>query len=347
MGSKAIRKPPKEFIEWLTEKGGKEFANWYVKEYGKAKTLRSAERKHMSRDAGTVGAYHDGHMRGVMDVHPKLGGGPTSSLSMFPEIGVVNVAHKELPRIPYEDMRKGGVPQNWFEDAYEQFLESEGLGVIGKYDTQAAMDMDAGMDPGQARAQADRRRQLRAQGVDVGPDTDPKFSPAPTPQGKDVPLPNLSDAMDAARERENKQIAARRSVRAKAKPEPEVFKQMRIQNMRKLAGMDKLGKLAKVPLLGGTVIAGATLLSTGSPGQAAKAFVETENPIENLDAGPVFDEREDFGKVIQDAKTQNERPLGERLNEGVLGMFGRTVRSILDRANQNKSRESFLSGSMK
>ena len=215
MGSKAIRRPPKEFIEWLTKKGGKAFADWYVKEYGKAKTARSAESQRMSRKAGTTGAYHDGHMRGASDVHPQFGGGPTSALSMFPEIGAVNVAHKELPRIPYENMREGGVPQNWFEDVYEQYLESMGLGVIGKYDTQAAMDMDAGMDPGQARAQADRRRQLRAQGVNVGPDTDPRFAPAPTPEGNDVPLPNLADAMDAARERENRQIANRRSVRAK------------------------------------------------------------------------------------------------------------------------------------
>lgn len=229
MGSKAIRRPPKEFITWLTDKGGKAFADWYVKEYGKAKSARSAERQRMSREAGPTGAYHDGHMRGAMDVDPELGGGPTSALSMFPEIGAVNVAHKELPRIPYEDMREGGVPQNWFEDAYEQFLEAEGMPVIGKYDTQAAMDMDAGMDPGQARAQADRRRQLRAQGVNVGPDTDPRFAPAPTPEGNDVPLPNLSDAMDAARERENRQIANRRSVRARQNPTAlDLFKPMPI-----------------------------------------------------------------------------------------------------------------------
>tara|TARA_Y100000401_G_scaffold12558_1_gene8577 strand:+ start:1430 stop:2446 length:1017 start_codon:yes stop_codon:yes gene_type:complete len=314
MGSKAIRKPPKEFIEWLTKKGGKEFANWYVKDYGKAKTVRSAERKHMSRDAGTVGAYHDGHMRGAMDVHPKLGGGPTSSLSMFPEIGVVNVAHKELPRIPYEDMRKGGVPQNWFEDAYEQFLESEGLGVIGKYDTQAAMDMDAGMDPGQARAQADRRRQLRAQGVDVGPDTDPKFSPAPTPQGKDVPLPNLSDAMDAARERENKQIATRRSVRAKAKPEPEVFKQMRIQNMRKLAGKAAAAGVLGVGFLGTGASASETVTRTqiasetgdiadkiqaGISGISLAADVASYNPITAI-PGTVISTGADATNIIID-----------------------------------------------
>ena len=110
----------------------------------------------------------------------------------------------------------------------------------------------------------------------------------------------------------------------------------------------RAGKVLKnAPLLGGTIIAGGTLLAGGSPGQAFNAFVETENPIENLDAGPVFDEKEDYGKVIQDAKTQNERPLTERLSEGALGMFGRAVRGILDRANQNKSSESFLSGSMK
>ena len=58
------------------------------------------------------------------------------------------------------------------------------------------------------------------------------------------------------------------------------------------------------------VIATGTL-ATGDAGQAAKAFVETENPIENLDAGPVFMPREDYGKVplAADAKTQNAIPL--------------------------------------
>ena len=101
------------------------------------------------------------------------------------------------------------------------------------------------------------------------------------------------------------------------------------------------------PLLGGLALATGTLIAGGSPGQAFEAFVETENPLEDFDAGPVFDEKEDYAKVIQDAETQNKRPLSERLNEGALGMFGRAVRGILDRANQNKSSESFLSGSMK
>ena len=82
----------------------------------------------------------------------------------------------------------------------------------------------------------------------------------------------------------------------------------------------RAGKILKnAPLLGGFVMATGTLLATGDAGQAAKAFVETENPIENLDAGPVFDEREDYAKVIADAKTQNAIPLLDRLRQGVLG----------------------------
>ena len=81
----------------------------------------------------------------------------------------------------------------------------------------------------------------------------------------------------------------------------------------------KLGKLAQVPLLGG-VAAGALTLSTGgSPAQAAGAFVEAENPLENLDAGPIFNESQDYGDVIRQANQQNAVPLMDRLQSGVLG----------------------------
>jgi len=92
-----------------------------------------------------------------------------------------------------------------------------------------------------------------------------------------------------------------------------------LQNLRQQAQLARMGKLAKVPVLGGIVIAGGTLLATGDAGQAAKAFVETENPIENLDAGPVFDEREDYGEVLRKARQQNAKPLFDRLRAGVLG----------------------------
>jgi hypothetical protein len=92
------------------------------------------------------------------------------------------------------------------------------------------------------------------------------------------------------------------------------------------------GALKNAPLLGGVIMGGAALLSTGSPAEAAKAFVETENPIENLDAGPIFDEREDYGKVIQDAKKQNASPLWDRLRQGVLG-----TRAIRGRSGAQKA----------
>ena len=89
---------------------------------------------------------------------------------------------------------------------------------------------------------------------------------------------------------------------------------------RQSAQMRRAGKvLNKMPLLGGVLMAGGTLLAGGSPGQAFSSFVETENPIENLDAGPVFDERQDYGQVLKEAKEQNAKPLFDRLKEGALG----------------------------
>ena len=76
--------------------------------------------------------------------------------------------------------------------------------------------------------------------------------------------------------------------------------------------------LSKVPMLGGVVAAGATLASGGTPAQAFGAAVEAENPIENLAAGPIFDESQDFGTVLEQARVQNQIPLSTRIENGAL-----------------------------
>lgn len=330
MGSKAARQVPDVLLKWLAKNVSPEFADWYAKTSRLGARQVTGERQKMSRDAGTVGAYHEGHFRGAKDIDPKLGGGPTTGLTMRPEIGAVNVAHKELPRIPYEDMTRAGIPQNWVEDVFETILYSEGLGVIGTPDTKAAMDMDYGdVTPGQAMAQTDRRQQLRAQGVkQVGPDTSVQLKPfeGDIQVKPNAELPNLTEGLQQQLEREQRQIAARRSTKPKVKPEPEVFKRLRLQKMGKLAN--------KVPVLGGVAIAGATLLATGDAGQAAKAFAETENPIENLDAGPIFDESQDYGTVLRQAAQQNAKPIFDRLKEGVFGTRAIRGRSGAQRALQ-------------
>ena len=231
MGSKAARKVPDVLLEWLDKNVSPEFAKWYAKNSRLGARQITTERQRMSADAGTVGAYHEGHFRGAKDVDPKMGGGPTTGLTMRPEIGVVNVAHAEAPRIPYEDMRKAGIPQNWVEDVFESILYSEGLGVIGNFDTQAAMDMDAGdVTPGQAMAQTDRRQQLRQQNVkQVGPDTSVKLKPfeGDIKVNPDAELPNLTEGLTQQLEKEKRQIANRRSVRAASGEAEQVFSAIR------------------------------------------------------------------------------------------------------------------------
>ena len=113
------------------------------------------------------------------------------------------------------------------------------------------------------------------------------------------------------------------------------FKNSPVQMFRKSAAARRAGRVLKnAPLLGGTIMAGGTLLAGGSPGQAFNSFVETENPIENLDAGPIFDEREDYGKVLADAKAQNAKPLFDRIRQGVLGTRAIRGRSGAQRALQ-------------
>jgi len=263
MGSKAARKVPDVLLEWLDKNVSPEFSQWYAKNSRLGARQITTERQRMSADAGTVGAYHEGHFRGAKDVDPKMGGGPTTGLTMRPEIGVVNTAHAEAPRIPYEDMRKAGIPQNWVEDVFESVLHSEGLGVIGNFDTQAAMDMDAGdVTPGQAMAQTDRRQQLRQQGVkQVGPDTSVQLRPF---EGEikvkpNAELPNLTEGLQQQLEREQRQIAARRSTKAKIKPEP-----VAITALRK-----------KAAIAAGAGLAGVSILGTG----ASAAETETRRQI--------------------------------------------------------------------
>ena len=304
MGSKAARKIPQVLIEYLEEKHGKEFADWYVKQANKGKRQVTAERQRMSAEVGKTGAYHEGHFRGAEDIDPKLGGGPTTGLTMRPEIAEINIAHKEAPRIDYEAMARAGVPQNWLTDVYETVLESEGFGVIGSYDTTAALDMDAGMDPGQAQAQTDRRRQLRAQGVEVvGPETQVKFEPfkGEIQNKPNVRLPDFAGGLATERALEKQQIAARRSTRLKVK--------------------GGVARVLSVPLVGGAVAGALTLAEGGTPAQAFGSLVEAENPIENLDAGPIFDESQDFGEALRQAREQNAIPLGTRIKNGSVGLF--------------------------
>ena len=276
MGSKAARKVPDVLLEWLDKNVSPEFSQWYAKNSRLGARQITTERQRMSADAGTVGAYHEGHFRGAKDVDPKMGGGPTTGLTMRPEIGAVNTAHAEAPRIPYEDMRKAGIPQNWVEDVFESVLHSEGLGVIGNFDTQAAMDMDAGMDPGQAMAQTDRRQQLRQQGVkQVGPDTSVQLRPfeGDIKVKPDAELPNLTEGLQKQLEKEQRQIAARRSTKAKAKPKSAV-----IAALRKKAAIAAGVGLAGVSILG----TGASASETATRTQIA---AETGDIADKIQAG--------------------------------------------------------------
>ena len=131
----------------------------------------------------------------------------------------------------------------------------------------------------------------------------------------------------------------------------EVLKNMRMQNMRRLAGKISSAIPGQFdgPIIGatfGAIAAGGAALTGGDP---AQAFGDTISDAiaGDFEGGPVFAETEDYGTTLKKAKEQNEKPLAERLDQGVLGMFGRSVRNILNRANQSRSVESFLSGSMK
>jgi hypothetical protein len=181
---KGIRKIPEGFLDWIEDTYNKETRTWYKTNAGKSKAFATKTRINLSEEAGQVGAYHEGHFQGAkdVDVEQGMGGGPTTGRTMRSEIGVLNVAHAEKPRIPKRDMRRLGIPQYWLEDFYEALLEAEGQKVIGNLDEQAAMDIDAGMPVAQAEAQSRMRDDLRRQGVDIP-------GARPTYQNKPAPLP--------------------------------------------------------------------------------------------------------------------------------------------------------------
>ena len=97
-----------------------------------------------------------------------------------------------------------------------------------------------------------------------------------------------------------------------------------INNVRQQAFLRKAGKVAKIPAIGGLVAAGATLASGGSPGQAAGAFIDAENPI---DAGPLghgtLDEPQRVAQRRQQLKSEREWAVN------TLKSVGTSVRNFL------------------
>ena len=164
---KGIRKIPPTFLDWIEDNYGEEVAKWYKTTTGTGKAEATRQRQQMSKTAGSVGGFHEGHFQGAKDIDPEMGGGPTTGRTLRPEIGVTNVAHAEMPRMSKADMRRLGIPQYWVEDFYEAILESEGKKVIGNLDVQGSLDVDRGMPPEQAAAQTRFRDDLRAQGADI------------------------------------------------------------------------------------------------------------------------------------------------------------------------------------
>ena len=75
---------------------------------------------------------------------------------------------------------------------------------------------------------------------------------------------------------------------------------------------------------GGIAAVGA--LATG--GDPAQAFgdVVSDVAVGDLQGGELFDESQDFGKVLQESRQQNARPLMDRLDEGALGDAGRAIK---------------------
>ena len=68
-----------------------------------------------------------------------------------------------------------------------------------------------------------------------------------------------------------------------------------------------------LPFVGG-FIAGATVLSqTGDAKAAVGAAVDAENPINNLDAGELFDESQDYQTVLDQAKESRKKPIKDAL----------------------------------
>ena len=182
---KGVRKIPKQFLDWIENTYNKDTALWYKTNAGRSKAWASKDRVNLSEEVGKVGAYHEGHFQGAKDFDLKtgMGGGPTTGRTMRSEIGVLNVAHAEKPRIPKAEMKRLGIPQYWLDDFYEAILESENLKVIGNLDRQAALDIDAGMPIEQAAAQSRFRDDLRNQGMIIsGSRPVYRKTPAPLPE---------------------------------------------------------------------------------------------------------------------------------------------------------------------
>lgn len=271
---KGIRKIPEGFLDWIEDTYNKETRTWYKTNAGRSKAFASKARINLSEEAGKVGAYHEGHFQGAkdIDVEQGMGGGPTTGRTMRSEIGVLNVAHAEKPRIPKSDMRRLGIPQYWLEDFYEALLEAEGQKVIGNLDEIAAMDIDAGMPVEQAAAQSRMRDDLRRQGVEI-PGARPTYQNKPAPLPADITeqaVPPKFDTSDIKKTGEVK-VTPRTSRIPKVPQNPVEF----------VAGTVRLGKniarfipgpLDDAPmaaLVGGTV--GVLSLAGGaSPTQAAE-----------------------------------------------------------------------------
>ena len=81
-------------------------------------------------------------------------------------------------------------------------------------------------------------------------------------------------------------------------------------------------RLLSVPFVGGVVAGGLTLAEGGTPAQALEAAAEAENPLENLMAGPIYNEDKhgtDYGAYLKKQQEFNEKPLNERLMLGKVG----------------------------
>ncbi len=274
---KGFRKTPEQWVEFLINTYGYEATKQYVKDTGRGKSHASKQRIDLSEAFEKVGSVHEGHFAAAkdQDLKRKLGGGPTSGRGLRPELGYLNVAHGENPRIPVSEMERLGFPTNWVSDFYEWDLERLGMKVIGNLDVQGAMDVDAGMPIGQAEAQSRLRDDLRRQGVDI-PGARPTY---PEPEGKplkfEIPgtqvIPPEFDASDIYQTGE---VAVRpRTSRVPQVPQiPSVDINIKGGAVRTLTRILP-GQLDDI-ILGGFVsagVGGAALFGGATPTQAAEA----------------------------------------------------------------------------
>ena len=296
---KGIRKIPPTFLDWIESNYGPKVAKWYKTTTGTGKAEATRQRQEMSKTAGSVGGFHEGHFQGAKDIDPEMGGCPTTGRTLRPEIGVTNVAHAEAPRMSKADMRRLGIPQYWVEDFYEAILESEGQKVIGNLDVQGALDVDCGMSPEQAAAQTRLRDDLRAQGESI---------PGSRYIGTDKPAPITQLPAEQAKP---PKIDATRIKTGSGIPGVVGTSRTRVpQNPVKFAkGVARFipGPLDDVILgtgFGGIAAIGA--LATG--GDPAKAFgdVVSDFAVGDLQGCELFREEQDFEEVIAERKRQAE-----------------------------------------